>query len=77
MPTHSGPRAAIAAGQAAAETVRAGHLSAPPSAACSSCSERTPMSPRMAASMPCTAADAPCTVVMHGMFIATAAERIS
>jgi hypothetical protein len=31
----------------------------------------------MAASIPCTAADAPCTVVMHGMFIDTAADRIS
>ena len=27
--------------------------------------------------MPCTAAEAPCTVVTQGMFIATAAERIS
>ena len=47
------------------------------SAACNSCSDRTSMSPRIAASIPCTAAEAPCTVVMHGMFIATAAERIS
>ena len=46
-------------------------------AVCSSCSDITPMSPRIPASMPCTAADAPCTVVTHGMFIATAAERIS
>ena len=35
------------------------------------------MSPRIPASMPCTAAEAPCTVVMHGMFIDTAADRIS
>ena len=48
-----------------------------PSALCSSCSDITPMSPRMPASMPCTAADAPCTVVTQGMFIDTAAERIS
>ena len=48
-----------------------------PSTLCSSCSDITPMSPRMPASMPCTAAEAPCTVVTHGMFIATAAERIS
>ncbi|SHW00273.1 Uncharacterised protein [Mycobacteroides abscessus subsp. abscessus] len=44
---------------------------------CSSCSDRTPMSPRIPASMPCTAADAPCTVVTHGMLADTAAERIS
>ena len=54
-----------------------GSSQAGPSALCSSCSDITPMSPRMPASMPCTAADAPCTVVTHGMFIATAAERIS
>lgn len=48
-----------------------------PSTLCSSRSDITPMSPRMPASMPCTAAEAPCTVVTHGMFIDTAAERIS
>ena len=48
-----------------------------PSTVCSSCSDITPMSPRIPASMPCTAAEAPCTVVTHGMFIDTAAERIS
>ncbi len=48
-----------------------------PSALCSSWSDMTPMSPRIPASIPCTAAEAPCTVVTHGMFIATAAERIS
>src|SRR5689334_3075954 len=48
-----------------------------PSTLWSSCSDITPMSPRMPASMPCTAAEAPCTVVTHGMFIDTAAERIS
>ncbi len=53
------------------------HQCAAPSWLCSSCSDSTPMSPRMPASIPCTAADAPCTVVMHGMFIATAAARIS
>ena len=42
-----------------------------------SCSERTPMSPARSASMPCTAAPSPCTVVMHGMFASTAAVRIS
>ena len=42
-----------------------------------SCSDRTPIpSPRIA-SMPCTAAAAPCTVVMHGMPRDTAADRIS
>ncbi len=55
----------------------AGHAQWPSSVACSSCRDRTPMSPRMPASMPCTAAEAPCTVVTHGMFICTAAERIS
>ena len=48
-----------------------------PRALCSSCSDITPMSPRMPASMPCTAAEAPCTVVTQGMFIDTAADRIS
>ena len=47
------------------------------SAACMSCSDRTPIPPPSAASMPCTAAAAPCTVVMHGIPRATAAERIS
>ena len=42
-----------------------------------SCSERTPMSPARIASMPCTAAPSPWTVVMHGMFAITAAVRIS
>ena len=46
-------------------------------ALCSSCSDRTPMSPRIPASMPCTAADAPCTVVTQGMLADTAAARIS
>ena len=46
-------------------------------AACMSCSDRTPIpSPRIA-SMPCTTAAAACTVVMHGMPRATAADRIS
>ena len=35
------------------------------------------MSPACCASIPCTAAASPCTVVMHGMFRATAALRIS
>ena len=42
-----------------------------------SCSDRTPIEPRIDASMPCTAAPSPCTVVMHGMFAITAAVRIS
>ena len=56
-----------------------GHDYLPPwfSALCSSCSERTPMSPRIPASMPWTAADTPCTVVTQGMLTPTAAERIS
>ena len=33
------------------------------------------MPPLMPASMPCTAAAAPCTVVMHGMFAPTAAVQ--
>ena len=40
-------------------------------------SERTPMSPAISASMPCTAAPRPWTVVMHGMLAITAAVRIS
>src|SRR5690606_1088312 len=47
------------------------------SAACSFCRARTPTSPLIIASMPCTAAEAPCTVVTHGMPRATAALRIS
>ena len=35
------------------------------------------MSPALIASMPCTAAPSPCTVVMHGMLAMTAAVRIS
>ncbi len=60
------PPAGHRGGQPGAEP---GHDYLPPwfSALCSSCSERTPMSPRMPASMPCTAADTPCTVVTHGM----------
>ena len=50
---------------------------APRAAACRSCSERTPMSPRMSSSMPCTAAAKACIVVRHGMPAATAAVRIS
>ena len=42
-----------------------------------SCRLRTPMSPAVSASMPCTAAPRPCTVVMHGMSAPTAAVRIS
>ena len=45
--------------------------------AAQSCSDRTPMSPRRSASMPCTAAASPCTVVMHGTLLSTAAVRIS
>ena len=35
------------------------------------------MSPAITASMPCTAAPRPWTVVMHGMLAITAAVRIS
>ena len=42
-----------------------------------SCSDRTPISPAISASMPCTAAARPCTVVMHGTPLGTAAVRIS
>ena len=42
-----------------------------------SCSDRTPMSPRTSASMPCTQAATPWIVVMHGMPLCTAAVRIS
>ena len=35
------------------------------------------MSPARMASIPCTAAPSPCTVVMHGMLASTAAVRIS
>ena len=42
-----------------------------------SCSDRTPISPRRIASMPCTAAPSPWTVVMHGMLAITEAVRIS
>ena len=41
------------------------------------CSDRTPTSPRVAASMPSTAAASPCTVVTHGTPRRTAAVRIS
>src|SRR5690606_15424769 len=56
-----------------------GHSSVPSCriAACSFCSERTPMLPWIAASMPCTAAAAPCTVVTQGTSRDTAAVRIS
>ena len=46
-------------------------------AAACSCRERTPMSPRMVASMPCTAAASPATVVTQGTPLRTAAVRIS
>ena len=59
------------------ERLRSRHRADPFSAACASCSDRTPISPAFIASIPCTAAAAPCTVVMHGMPFATAAERIS
>src|SRR5581483_1853875 len=42
-----------------------------------SCSDLTPMSPARIAAMPCTAAAAPWTVVMHGVPVRTAAARIS
>ena len=45
--------------------------------AAQSCSDRTPISPARIASMPCTAAPSPCTVVMHGTLASTAAVRIS
>src|SRR5699024_10636580 len=55
-----------------------GHRSAAArSEACSSWRERTTMSPRMPASMPCTAAAAPCTVVISAVDEEIAAERIS
>src|SRR5690606_18353845 len=38
---------------------------------------RTPMLPARIAAMPWTAAARPCTVVMHGVPVSTAAERIS
>ena len=47
------------------------------SAAACSCRERTPISPRMMASMPCTAAARPATVVTHGTPRRTAAVLIS
>ena len=40
-------------------------------------SDRTPISPACAASMPCTVAASPWTVVMHGMSRRMAAERIA
>ena len=56
------------------ERLRSGHgprhRADPFSAACASCSDRTPIPPAFIASIPCT-------VVMHGMPFATAAERIS
>ena len=63
--------------EAAAGRERRRHERAFLRAACMSCSDRTPIpSPRIA-SMPCTTAAAACTVVMHGMPRATAADRIS
>ena len=49
----------------------------PGSSRIQSWSDRTPMSPDRSASMPCTAAASPWTVVMHGTFVSTAAVRIS
>ena len=53
---------------ASAVSSRAPKVFTPPRAACVQfLQRRTPMSPRMSASMPWTAAAAPCTVVIHGM----------
>src|SRR6266702_2878526 len=49
----------------------------PRSALACSCSDRTPTSPRVIASMPCTAASRPWIVVTHGIPRRTAAVRIS
>jgi hypothetical protein len=60
---------AVAPGTASADKSRS-------RAACS-CSDRTPTSPELIASMPCTAAPSPAVVVMQGMPRRTAAVRIS
>ena len=81
IPTQSAPELRPpppAAGRRSTAVTPRSRVRAPCAApACASCSERTPIRPAFIASMPCTAAAAPCTVVMHGTPAATAAERIS
>ena len=72
-----GPSPAFGPSASPAPVRRACHRTQPRSAAACSCRERTPISPRMVASMPCTAAASPATVVTHGTPRRTAAVLIS